>query len=269
MKKSNNYKDINLNGIKRDTYDSRDYIFEDRFLVMDYQLPNEFNLLDKTPNASKQVGVGNCVSHACCTCRAMLEGNKDLDFSKAFLYYQARIFAGDTLYDRGVTIRNAMKALKKYGVCENTYMPNEKDYKTPPSIDALDNAKKYRVQTYLRINSLLGIKNWLIGKKQPVVFGLEANSDLRSIKVAKTGRLKVPKNNETSSMAHAGLIIGWHDSTPFEKFLSHFNKRYSPTGSLLIRNSWGSDWGILGGCYWLPYEWITSGHAFDFWICEK
>ena len=43
------------------------------------------------------------------------------------------------------------------------------------------------------------------------------------------------------------------------------NRRYRSTrGMLLIRTSWGPDWGD-GGYGWLPYDYVTRELAADFW----
>ena len=133
-----------------------------------------------------------------------------------------------------------MKSLHKWGVCEESYMPSDIDFKIPPSEEALENAKKYKIKDYLRINSLYGIKEWLLGQKTPVVFGLQVTKDLQSDKVARTGILPRQKENAEVISSHGALIIGWKDSTPTERFLSHFSRKYSSTGRLLVHNTWVS-----------------------------
>ena len=83
----------------------------------------------------------------------------------------------------------------------------------------------------------------------PFVFGFTVYESFESPAVAKTGRLNLPKPSEKSLGGHAVMAAGYDDAT----------KRF------LIRNSWGTDWGMKG-YFTIPYAYLDNRNlSDDFW----
>jgi len=83
----------------------------------------------------------------------------------------------------------------------------------------------------------------------PFVFGFTVYESFESPAVAKTGVLDMPKPQEKTLGGHAVMAVGYDDKA----------KRF------LVRNSWGSDWG-LKGYFTIPYDYLDSRNlADDFW----
>ncbi|MGD0756811.1 MAG: hypothetical protein ABR927_17315 [Bacteroidales bacterium] len=57
------------------------------------------------------------------------------------------------------------------------------------------------------------------------------------------------------------VAIGYDDT----KKIKNTNNNKVTTGALLIRNSMGSAWGDKG-YGWLPYDYVLSNLALDFWL---
>ena len=83
----------------------------------------------------------------------------------------------------------------------------------------------------------------------PFVFGFTVYESFESAQVAKAGHASLPKSNEPSIGGHAVMCVGYDDAKQW----------------LIIRNSWGGQWGMKG-CFTLPYSYLTDANlADDFW----
>lgn len=231
------------------------------------KLPKKFDLKEKAPKIRDQKNQGACASFSLCYAREMLLNNSDELLSPAFLYYQSRNdYNGDINNDFGITIKSGLETLVNWGVCEESYMPyNDKIHNVAPSEKAIDNAKKYKVNTYINIdNGIKGIKNWLVMKEEPVVFGMTVFNEFNY--VSKSGILSVPKKNAEPIGNHAAIILGYIDNSKKDNIRALLNKKYSKYGYFICANSFGSSqWGNEG-FFLLPYEYILQQLTYDFYV---
>lgn len=190
-----------------------------------------------------------------------------IDGSRLFVYKATRNLMG-VRGDTGAWLRSTMGALVTCGIPPERYWPYQtEDFdREPPSfvysVAEEFEAVKYfchdplganrpprevlsRVQAYLAagIPSIFGF------------FGFESFSD-----TDREGGIPFPCPGERALWGHAVMAVGYDND------LQVTNTRCgtSTRGALLIRNSWGENWGD-GGYGWLPYRYLLEGHARDFW----
>jgi C1A family cysteine protease len=83
----------------------------------------------------------------------------------------------------------------------------------------------------------------------PFVFGFTVYTSFEGQQVAKTGIVPMPASDEKSVGGHAVMAVGYDDASR----------------EFLVRNSWGTDWG-LNGYFKMPYSYLTTAKlASDFW----
>ena len=77
---------------------------------------------------------------------------------------------------------------------------------------------------------------------------------------AEDGCIPFPGERDRTVGGHAVLAVGYDDGLEVTNQVGGETTK----GAVLIRNSWGSDWGEKG-YGWLPYEYVQQGLAADWW----
>ena len=186
-------------GLKKDEPDYRDYKMELKYEdINTIILPSKFSIKDKCPPVWNQGNQNSCTGHSGAVARSVVENDNTLELSRSFLYFNERLLDGNTNIDEGSSMRCIMDSLKKYGICTNKEMAYiVGDYKTPPSQQNYKNALKYKIKSYLRINTgVQGIKQWLYLRKTGVCFGITVYDSMQTKEVAKSGILPLNTENE-------------------------------------------------------------------------
>jgi len=181
-----------------------------------------------------------------------------VDASRLFVYKVTR----DLLHltgDTGAFLRTAMKTLVVFGAPPEEYWPyKEADFDREPPAFCYSFAANYKAIQYYRHDDpskttaqmLDSIKSYLAAG-HPSMFGFTVYN---SIWEANDGMIPCPNSADRVAGGHAVVAVGYDDSV----------KIGSKKGALLIRNSWGKDWGEKGYGY-LPYAYVEDGLADDFW----
>ena len=185
---------------------------------------------------------------------------KYLDGSRLFLYKATRELDG-MKGDSGAYLRSTMKAMVLFGIPPEQYWPYKIDqFDNEPSAFCYAFGQNYKSVKYYRIDPpgistskvLTAIRRNLAAGLA-LMFGFTVYSSIPPVGTG-SGDIPFPKPNERVLGGHAIVAVGYDDKRQIG----------DQKGALLIRNSWGTDWGEQG-YGWLPYAYVESGLAVDFW----
>ena len=212
-------------------------------------LPKTIDLRPACPPVENQKNIGSCTAQALVGNLEFLElkDNKPfVDLSRLFIYYNERAMEGTVNSDAGAQIRDGIKTLANQGVCSETLWPYvESKFTDKPCAVCYKDAAKHRITSYYRITNLDDMKHCL-ASGYPFVFGSTLYESFESSSFAKTGILPMPKPSERVIGGHAMCCVGYDDDKQW----------------VIVRNSWGVDWGIKGYFY-MPYEYIGNANLSD------
>lgn len=191
---------------------------------------------------------------------------KHIDASKLFLYKVTRNMLHWT-GDRGAFLRTTMGALVLFGVPPEEYWEYVvADFDKEPPAFCYAFAQNYQAISYYRLDQPLTTKDVLLNRIKtnlaaglPSMFGFTVYSSYTQ--AATTGKIPYPTRGERIVGGHAVIACGYDDKM---KIKNTNPRAVETTGALLIRNSWGTRWGI-SGYGWLPYDYVLRGLAIDWW----
>lgn len=232
-------------------------------------MPRTVDLRKWCSPIESQGNLGSCTAHAGTAVMEYFQRRafgKHVDGSRLFLYKTSRNLLGWS-GDTGAYLRTTMASLAMFGTPLEKYWPYDvKNFDTEPSSFVYAMAQNYQAGTYYRLDPLntpsatilQSIKSHL-ASGLPVMFGFTCYSSMNSIN---DGRIPFPKASEKVDGGHAVVAVGYADDLEIK------NGSEKSKGALLIRNSWGDDWGMDGYGY-LPYAYVLGGIAADFWVLIK
>ena len=182
---------------------------------------------------------------------------KSIRVSRLLEYYATRLIEGDVKDDTGASIRDTIKAAAKYGCADETLWPYDvTKFAINPPQSVWTAAALHKVTSYHSIadGDINTMKATLLGGS-PIGFGFNVYDYMMSNQMASQGILSLPKANERLQGGHAVSLFGFDDSL----------KTADGVGAFLVRNSWGTGWGI-GGYFWMSYQYVaTTSLSSDFW----
>lgn len=155
-------------------------------------------------------------------------------FSPAYIYNQL-----NRGVDAGIAFVDALNLLHSDGAATLDMMPySAADFQSQPSIVIRVLAKKYRIDTWRRVNPADPIEvKAQLNARYPVLIGARIDEDLRS---AGHGFVWKQRGGDSAG-GHAMLVVGYDDAR----------------SAFRVMNSWGQEWGDRG-FFWIDYDYFRQ-----------
>ncbi len=233
-------------------------------------LPAEIDLREWCSPIENQQQLGSCTAHAAVGMVEYFERrafDKHIDASRLFLYKTTRNLMQVT-GDTGAWLRETMGALVLCGVPDEKYWQYKvKEFDKEPTGFVYSLAENFSTMKYFchdpqgsdipTTEVLTSVKGYLAAGI-PSMFGFWGFGSFEEAAVP--GDIPYPCRGEKAEWGHAVMAVGYDDN----RKISNLGCKCETKGALLIRNSWSKSWGD-SGYGWIPYEYVLTDLALDFW----
>jgi len=217
------------------------------------RLPDHVEIMGRDNPIENQGSLGSCTGNAVTSAfEIVLDVNPK---SRLFVYYNARLIENSVDIDAGAMLRDCIKGLIKYGVCnEYTWEYDISKFAVKPSDSCYEEALDMTtiIERYERVTTLKDIKIAL-SNGLPVIFGFAVPDYFDSEDYSNGHVLRLPTDRDAIVGGHAVVAVGYDDreSVPI----------------IHVRNSWGTRWGD-DGYFKMDQKWFTDKRRLcdDMWV---
>jgi C1A family cysteine protease len=235
-----------------DVPDQRDYVYAAPTPYL-AELPARTDLRRRCPPVYDQGMLGSCTANAIAAAiefDRLKQGLSDFVPSRLFIYYNERKIEGTVSIDAGAMIRDGIKTVASDGACPEPEWPYViSKFSIKPPAKCYEDARLDRAVAYQRLIQDLNQMKGCLASGFPFVFGFTVYESFESAAVARSGHAPMPAWGERAVGGHAVTAVGYEESRQW----------------FIVRNSWGTGWG-LKGYFTMPYAYLLStGLAQDFW----
>lgn len=242
-------------GWKKDREDNRDFLLSVEHLPT--ILPPAVDLRSAMPEVYDQGDLGSCTANAIAGAleyEMRKQNEPDMMPARLFIYYNEREMEGTVNDDAGAEIRDGVKSVHVQGVCDENLWPYDVTaFTVAPNQTARTAALLHRSLVYHRVPQTIRSIKGSLSMGFPVIFGFQVFESFEDEAVASTGVLNMPTSKEENVGGHAVMAVGYRDDVQ----------------RILVRNSWGPDWG-MAGYFTMPYAYILDHKlANDLWQIRK
>ena len=229
-------------GSLRDVPDDRDRLYTPPSAVAQ-NLPARVDLRLFMPPVYMQLGE-SCTANSLAAAVQFLSaraGRPAPEPSTQFLYYNARVLAGQQDQECGTASRDNIKAVARFGLPAYDTWPNRSDTVCErPSPVVYGLALQQVVSSYARISLNLSHMKSCLAEGFPFLASVSRFNEAGE----GSGALIMPNDAELAAASvggHSILIVGFDDASQ----------------TFLFRNSWGHLWGDQG-YGWMPYAYLLN-----------